>query len=73
MTVYDYSMRVFRTVKRGCLRCGVSDDSLRRCEFVLSPGGVAHYTRSAWDVWADNSGNTACGKDATRDGWWWPE
>lgn len=32
--------------------------------YVVSPQGIAHL--------ANEYGDTDCGHDATRDGWWWP-
>lgn len=33
-------------------------------EIVVSPTGCAHF--------GADYGITACGRDATPDGWWWP-
>ncbi len=52
-------------VKRGCLRCKVTDGDIKRGFVVVSPAGIAHHS--------DNSGGyTDCGADATGDGWFWP-
>jgi hypothetical protein len=55
-----------REVTRACKVCGLTQEDLDDSPFqlVVSPQGVAHYT--------DCYGKTECGKDATRDGWWWP-
>lgn len=49
-----------RVVTRSCLICHIEAED----EFVVSPGGLAHA--------ANEFGDTDCGLDATRDGWWWP-
>jgi hypothetical protein len=47
-------------VARACKVCvGASVENPR----VVSPAGVAHM--------ANDYGDTDCGKNATRDGWWW--
>lgn len=54
-------------VKRGCFRCGVTDESVKRGRVIVSPTRTAHYSH----LWKDN-GRTRCGIDATLVGWWWP-
>ena len=53
-----------REVVHRCLVCRVSEEDVLANEFILSPSGVAHRTNGFED--------TACGHDATGDGWWWP-
>jgi hypothetical protein len=50
-------------IHRGCKVCGVSQQEIEKYEIVVSPRGIAHHS--------DEYGDTDCGKDATRDGWWW--
>lgn len=49
---------------RGC-RLTQADIAKEPFQLVVSPAGVAHH--------ANDYGDTDCGHDATRDGWWWPE
>ena len=51
-------------IKRGCRVCGVTQTEIHSHQIIVSPLGVAHH--------GDEYGKTVCGKDATRDGWWWP-
>ncbi len=46
-------------VAKACRVCRAAIDHAR----VVSPAGVAHH--------ANDWGDTDCGKNATRDGWWW--
>jgi len=56
--------RTVRGVCRRCYRCGelVSELSVAELQ-VVSPMGIAHY--------ANEYGDTDCGRNATREGWWW--
>ena len=49
---------------RGACRLAERDLLAQPFQLVVSPSGVAHLT--------NEYGDTDCGKDATRDGWWWP-
>jgi hypothetical protein len=51
-------------VHRGCKRCGVTERHIEEGRVVVSNKGVAHF--------GAGYGMTACGKDATGNGWWWP-
>lgn len=54
-----------REVKGGCFVCKVTPEDVRAFSVIVSPTGIAHHSR-------DGYGDTVCGKDATRNGWWWP-
>jgi hypothetical protein len=55
------------TIIRRCRVCDVSANHLNELrEVVVSPTGTAHHSSER------DPGDTACGKDATGDGWWWP-
>lgn len=47
-----------------CLRCGVRQVDLALGEVIVSPTSRAHF--------GTDGGDTRCGIDATKDGWWWP-
>jgi len=51
-----------KRVVRGWCRICARHESL--AEGVISPSGLMHI--------GHGHGITACGKDATGDGWWWP-
>jgi hypothetical protein len=55
-----------RAVTKCCEVCGVTEEDVRAFEILVSPQGVAHFSDE------DGTGDTKCGKDATRDAWWWP-
>lgn len=55
-----------RDVTACCQVCGVTEEDVRAYEVLVSPQGVAHFSDD------HGSGDTKCGKDATRDAWWWP-
>jgi hypothetical protein len=56
---------ISRPVIKGCCRrCGVTPMQARFGYVVVSPSGKAHH--------GEDYGNTACGKDATGENWWWP-
>lgn len=52
-----------RAIRRDCRVCYRVCDRVHGCA-VVSPRGVAHVGLGG--------GDTACGRDATRDGWLWP-
>jgi hypothetical protein len=56
----------YRDVIACCRVCGVTDEDVRAYEVLVSPQGVAHFSDEY------GTGDTKCGKDATRDAWWWP-
>ncbi len=62
----DYDPLPPRDVTKCCQVCGVTEEDVLSREVIVSPQGVAHFAE--WD----NGGDTKCGHDATRDGWWWP-
>lgn len=53
-------------VADGCKVCRITQADVLRDPFnyVVSAAGIAHH--------ANEYGDTDCGKDATREGWWWP-
>ncbi len=65
MRVYDVDTGELRAVASRCSVCKVTTDDVRMACFVLSPSGKAHHVSFERDT------DTACGKDATREGWWW--
>jgi len=50
---------------RGACRVSQADVRAEPFRLVVSPSGIAHHS--------NEYGDTDCGHDATRDGWWWPE
>jgi hypothetical protein len=62
-----------REVKRACRSCSRSlpgdpaDAALDWNPPILSPSGIGH---AGQDDGRQGSERTACGKDATGDGWW---
>jgi hypothetical protein len=62
-TVYFLDSGARLEIRSGCKVCGVAQEHIETHDIVVSPGGIAHYT--------DEYGDTGCGKDATRNGWWW--
>lgn len=54
-----------REIKSLCRACAKTDEArfAPPSQGVVSPTGVEHIGLN---------GNTACGKDATGDEWWWP-
>lgn len=57
-----------RKVTGYCRVCARSFDYENESDYrLVSPTGLAHVQSTA-----RGSTDTACGKDAARDGWWWP-
>ena len=65
-TVYFTDTGDELVVTAACKVCKLTQADLASTPFdlVVSPRGMAHLT--------DEYGDTDCGKDATRVGWWWP-
>ena len=51
-------------VKRRCRACMRTWKWTKHLNVVVSTSGIAHEGK--------DYGMTACGKDATGPGWWWP-
>jgi hypothetical protein len=59
-----YAEQARPVIRRGCKRCGVKDEDIRRGAIIVSPSGLAHF--------GEDNGDTSCGIDATGNNWWWP-
>jgi hypothetical protein len=51
-------------IRAMCKVCGVTQRDVDENRVAVSPTGMAHFGQTG--------GGTACGKDATPTGWWWP-